>query len=90
MNSVSVDNLSLVLIFGLVLLAMGISQKEKLGLTKDILVAVVRTIVQLFVVGYILKFIFQVSNVFLSLGMVLIILYNASVQANKRNPNKNK
>ena len=40
MNSVSVDNLSLVLIFGLVLLAMGISQKEKLGLTKDILVAV--------------------------------------------------
>ncbi len=41
MNSVSVDNLSLVLIFGLVLLAMGISQKEKLGLTKDILVAVI-------------------------------------------------
>ncbi|HFI0829988.1 TPA: iron export ABC transporter permease subunit FetB [Streptococcus suis] len=90
MNSVSVDNLSLVLIFGLVLLAMGISQKEKLGMTKDILVAVVRTIVQLFVVGYILKFIFQVSNDSLSLGMVLIILYNASVQANKRNPNKNK
>ncbi|HFI0025628.1 TPA: iron export ABC transporter permease subunit FetB [Streptococcus suis] len=88
--NVSVDNLSLSLVFGLVLVAMGISQKEKLGLTKDIFMAVVRTVLQLIFVGYILKFIFQASNVFLSLAMVLIILYNASVQANKRNPNSKK
>ncbi|HFI0791533.1 TPA: iron export ABC transporter permease subunit FetB [Streptococcus suis] len=88
--NVSVDNLSLALVFGLVLVAMGISQKEKLGLTKDIFMAVVRTVLQLIFVGYILKFIFQASNVFLSLAMVLIILYNASVQANKRNPNGKK
>ncbi|MGQ7337823.1 ABC transporter permease [Streptococcus suis] len=88
--NVSVDNLSLALVFGLVLVAMGISQKEKLGLTKDIFMAVVRTVLQLIFVGYILKFIFQASNVFLSLAMVLIILYNASVQANKRNPNSKK
>ncbi|HFI0105832.1 TPA: iron export ABC transporter permease subunit FetB [Streptococcus suis] len=88
--NVSVDNLSLSLVFGLVLVAMGISQKEKLGLTKDILMAVVRTVLQLIFVGYILKFIFQASNVFLSLAMVLIILFNASVQANKRNPNSKK
>lgn len=90
MTSVSVDNLSLALIFGLVLVAMAISQKEKLGLTKDIFVAVIRTVVQLIFVGYVLKFIFQASNVLLSLAMVLVILFNASVQANKRNPNKNK
>lgn len=88
--NVSVDNLSLALVFGLVLVAMGISQKEKLGLTKDIFMAVVRTVLQLIFVGYILKFIFQASNVFLSMAMVLIILYNASVQANKRNPNSKK
>ncbi|HFI0113710.1 TPA: iron export ABC transporter permease subunit FetB [Streptococcus suis] len=88
--NVSVDNLSLALVFGLVLVAISISQKEKLGLTKDILMAVVRTVLQLIFVGYILKFIFQASNVFLSLAMVLIILYNASVQANKRNPNSKK
>ncbi|HFH9838606.1 TPA: iron export ABC transporter permease subunit FetB [Streptococcus suis] len=88
--NVSVDNLSLALVFGLVLVAIGISQKEKLGLTKDIFMAVVRTVLQLIFVGYILKFIFQASNVFLSLAMVLIILYNASVQANKRNPNSKK
>lgn len=88
--NVSVDNLSLALVFGLVLVAMGISQKEKLGLTKDIFMAVVRTVLQLIFVGYILKFIFQASNIFLSMAMVLIILYNASVQANKRNPNSKK
>lgn len=88
--NISVDNLSLALVFGLVLVAMGISQKEKLGLTKDIFMAVVRTVLQLIFVGYILKFIFQASNVFLSMAMVLIILYNASIQANKRNPNSKK
>ncbi|NQN54179.1 iron export ABC transporter permease subunit FetB [Streptococcus suis] len=88
--NVSVDNLSLALVFGLVLVAISISQKEKLGLTKDIFMAVVRTVLQLIFVGYILKFIFQASNMFLSLTMVLIILYNASVQANKRNPNSKK
>ncbi|WP_105206331.1 ABC transporter permease [Streptococcus suis] len=88
--NVSVDNLSLALVFGLVLVAISISQKERLGLTKDIFMAVVRTVLQLIFVGYILKFIFQASNVFLSLAMVLIILYNASVQANKRNPNSKK
>lgn len=88
--NVSVDNLSLALVFGLVLVAISISQKEKLGLTKDIFMAVVRTVLQLIFVGYILKFIFQASNVFLSMAMVLVILYNASVQANKRNPNSKK
>lgn len=88
--NVSVDNLSLALVFGLVLVATGISQKEKLGLTKDIVMAVVRTVLQLIFVGYVLKFIFQASNVFLSLVMILIILFNASVQANKRNPNSKK
>lgn len=88
--NVSVDNLSLALFFGLVLVALGISQKEKLGLTKDIVMAVVRTVLQLIFVGYILKFIFQASNVFLSLTMILIILFNASVQANKRNPSSKK
>ncbi|WP_161943516.1 ABC transporter permease, partial [Streptococcus suis] len=55
--NVSVDNLSLALVFGLVLVAISISQKEKLGLTKDIFMAVVRTVLQLIFVGYILKFI---------------------------------
>ncbi|WP_438835691.1 ABC transporter permease [Streptococcus pluranimalium] len=88
MTNVSVSNLSLVLAFGLVLLAMGISAKEKLGLGKDMAIAVVRTVIQLVLVGFVLKYIFQVNNIFLTFAMVMVIIFNASRQAQSRNPNK--
>lgn len=89
-NSVTVSDLSLVLVFSLVLVAVALSYKEKLGTAKDILSAVVRTVIQLIIIGYVLKYIFQVSNVFLSMAMILFIIFNASKQANKRNPISNK
>ncbi len=88
MTNVSVSNLSLVLAFGLVLLAMGISAKEKLGLGKDMAIAVVRTVIQLVLVGFVLKYIFQVNNIFLTFAMVMVIIFNANRQAHSRNPNK--
>ena len=57
-----VSNWSLVFAFALVLVSIAISAKEKLGLTKDILISVIRAIVQLIVIGYVLKFIFHVNN----------------------------
>ena len=90
MNNVDVSYLSLFLALSLVLVALIISSKEKLGLTKDIIASVLRTIVQLTVVGYLLYYIFDVDNIFLTLAMVLIIVYNASRQADKRNPNHKK
>ena len=57
MKNVVVSNWSLVLAFALVLVSIGISAKEKLGLTKDILISVIRAIIQLVVIGYVLKFI---------------------------------
>lgn len=90
MTNVSVSNLSLVLAFGLVLLAVGLSAKEKLGLGKEIAIAVVRTVIQLVVVGFILQYIFRVNNIFLTFAMVMVIIFNASRQAHSRNPNGNK
>lgn len=90
MAKVDISYLSLFLALSLVLVALTISSKEKLGLTKDIVVSVVRTIVQLTVVGYLLYYIFDVDHIFLTLTMVLMIVFNASRQANKRNPNHNK
>ena len=90
MNNVDVSYLSLFLALSLVLVALIISSKEKLGLTKDIIASVLRTIVQLTVVGYLLYYIFDVDNVLLTLAMVLVIVYNASRQADKRNPNHKK
>lgn len=89
-TTVEVSNLSLLLAFSLVMLAVGLSYKEKLGTSKDILMAITRTILQLIVTGYLLKYIFQVSNTLLSLSMMLFIIFNASRQANKRNPNSKK
>lgn len=89
-TTVEVSNLSLLLAFSLVMVAVGLSYKEKLGTSKDILMAITRTILQLIVTGYLLKYIFQVSNTLLSLSMMLFIIFNASRQANKRNPNSKK
>ena len=89
-NTVNVSNFSLVLALFLVLVALGISAKEKLGLNKDIIWAVVRTVLQLILVGFVLRYIFQVNNVALTLFMTLFIIFNASLQAYKRNPSQRK
>lgn len=90
MTSVNVSNLSLFLALSLVMVAIAISSKEKLGLTKDIIASVLRTVLQLIVVGYLLRYVFAVDNHLLTLAMTLIIIYNASRQADKRNPSSKK
>ena len=90
MNSVDISYLSLFLALSLVMVAVAISSRKKLGLTREIITSVLRTVVQLTVVGYLLYYVFGVDNVFLTLVMVLIIVYNASRQADKRNPNQKK
>lgn len=90
MKNVMVSNWSLVLAFALVLVSIAISAKEKLGLTKDILTSVVRAIIQLIIIGYILKFIFNVNTIWLTLVSTMIIIFNASWNAEKRDPNPNR
>lgn len=67
MKAIAVSDLSLILSFALVLVSVAISWKEKLGLTRDIFYSVGRAIVQLVIVGYVLKFIMQVNNALLTL-----------------------
>ena len=87
MKNIVVSNWSLVLAFALVLVSIGISAKEKLGLTKDILISVIRAIIQLVVIGYVLKFIFHVNTLWLTLVSTIVIIFNASWNANQRDPN---
>lgn len=87
MKNVMVSNLSLVLAFALVLVSIVISAKEKLGLTKDILTSVFRAIIQLVIIGFVLKFIFHVDQLWLTIVSTLVIIFNASWNANKRDPN---
>ncbi len=84
MNQHNITNSSLLMSLGLVLLAIIISHREKLSLEKDILWSISRAVVQLVIVGYVLKYIFDVNNVLLTLLMVLFICINAALNAKKR------
>lgn len=75
MKNVTVSNLSLVLAFALVLVSIAISAKENLGLTKDILISVIRAIVQLVIIGFVLKFIFHLIGT-LALFSIMMFLNN--------------
>ncbi|EZD67375.1 hypothetical protein BZ04_12660 [Escherichia coli O111:NM str. K6908] len=79
MNSHNITNESLALALMLVVVvAILISHKEKLALEKDIFWSVGRAIIQLIIVGYVLKYIFSVDDASLTLLMVLFICFNAA------------
>lgn len=79
-----VSNQGLALAFILVLVTMEIAYREKLQVNRDIIVSVLRAIVQLVLVGYLLKYVFRVNNYLLTIALALIIVFNASYNAMKR------
>ncbi|GMB01416.1 iron export ABC transporter permease subunit FetB [Pelosinus sp. IPA-1] len=78
------NNLSLILTFSLVLLSLALSYKEKLGLEKDMLIGSLRAVVQLTLIGFVLKFIFALDDLFFTTIILVIMVYNASTVAAKR------
>lgn len=87
MNQHNITNESLGLALVLVLIALLVSGKEKLGLEKDIVWSIARAIVQLIIVGYVLKSVFDLNNGWLTVLMVLFICVNAALNARKRSRN---
>lgn len=87
MSQHNITNESLALALMLVVIALLVSGKEKLGLEKDIVWSVARAVVQLILVGYVLKYIFDLNNGWLTVLMVLFICVNASLNARKRSRN---
>nr|WP_024967380.1 iron export ABC transporter permease subunit FetB [Pantoea sp. IMH] len=87
MDQHDITNESLVLALMLVAIALIVSRKERLGLEKSILWSVTRAIVQLIIIGYVLKSIFQLDNGWFTLLMVLFICVNAALNARKRSQN---
>lgn len=76
--------LSVFLTFILVILTIAISYKEKLKIEKEILVAALRASVQLLIVGYVLKEIFELDNIFFTSIMVMVIIFNAAFNSKQR------
>ncbi|MFD2308183.1 ABC transporter permease [Enterococcus termitis] len=82
--NLAVNDLSLLFASMLVIVALLISYKEKLGFTKDIIISVCRAVIQLILVGYLLKYIFQVDNKIVTIVMAGVIIINAALNAKKR------
>lgn len=87
MNQHNITNESLLLALMLVVIALVVSKKESLRLEKEIIWSVTRAIVQLVIVGYVLKTLFQLNNAWFTLLMVLFICVNAALNARKRSRN---
>ena len=75
-------NLSLSLIF--VLIPLILSKTLNLGLEKDTIIAVVRSIIQLLAVGYILHFVFSSKDFLYILFMIGLIIGAATMNARKK------
>ncbi|MGL5067637.1 MAG: ABC transporter permease [Sarcina sp.] len=75
---------SLALASLLLVIPIYISNREKLGLGKDIIISITRAIIQLVAVGYILKYIFVANNKIITVTLVLIMIINAAINTRKR------
>lgn len=83
-GNLEINNTSLLFSTGLLFIAILVNYKEKLGLGNEIFVAGVRAVIQLFIIGYVLSYIFEQDHVLITLTMVLFIVFNASYNAHKR------
>lgn len=86
MNSSSnlMNTSSLLISSSLVLVALLFSYFQKLKLEKEIIISVVRAIVQLVIVGYLLNYIFGFKNAIFTTALLLFMTFNAAYNAAKR------
>ncbi len=83
-NALQATPLSIFLTFILVVISISISYKEKLKLEKDIVIAAVRATVQLIIVGFVLREVFQLDNNWVTFAMIAVILLNAAWNSKQR------
>jgi putative ABC transport system permease protein len=69
---------------GLILIAIGISRWQGLGLARDFAVGAIRTVLQLVLVGYVLVYIFALDRWYLVLAALLVMLVVATWTAVER------
>jgi len=74
--------LSLTLIF--VLIPLVLSKTLNLGLEKDTMIATVRSIIQLLVIGYVLQFVFNTENIIFIFMMVSLMIVTATLNVRKK------
>lgn len=81
-NTISIT--SLLISSSLVLVTLFFSYWQKLKLEKEVIIGVVRAVVQLVIVGYILEYIFGFKNPVFTTLLLLFMIFNAAYNAAKR------
>lgn len=69
-----IEVLDVLICLGLLVIVMGLSAWQRLGLFKDLAIGIVRTIVQLFLIGYVIWFIFQEGQIALTLTVIFVMV----------------
>lgn len=78
------NDISLAMTFTLVLLALYLSYKDKIGLEKELIIGSIRAVVQLTLIGFVLTFVFNWNNYGVTTLILLLMVYNAASVASKR------
>lgn len=81
-NTMSIT--SLLISSSLVLVSLSFSYLQKLKLEKDIIISVIRAVIQLVLVGYVLNYIFGLKNPAFTTLLLLFMTFNAALNASKR------
>lgn len=84
MELIRLDLVDLVLALGLMVIAIGLSAWERLGLEWSLAIATVRTVIQLLVVGYVLAFVFAIDNPWAVLAVLAAMVTIAAVVTRNR------
>jgi len=81
---------SLIIASSLIFISVFFSYFQKLKLEKEILIGVMRAVIQLIIIGYILSYIFGLKNPVFTTLLLLFMIYNAARNTAKRGKGINK
>lgn len=83
-SSLNMSTSSLLIASFLVVISLLFSYTQKLKLEKETLIGVIRAVIQLFAVGYVLDYIFNLKNAVFTTMLLLFMTFNAAYNAGKR------
>jgi putative ABC transport system permease protein len=85
LHTIDIPLLNLILAYIFVLLTILVARLFKLSIEKEIIIATIRMTVQLYIVGYILKYIFETKNIIFAVLMLCVMesfaVYNSLSRA---------
>lgn len=87
---IDLSYLDLVISLGLILVSAGLSWWRQIGVEADLIIGAVRAFIQLFAVGYVLKYVFAFNQWYLTISILLIMIMIASRTATGRQKKRTK